>query len=161
MQKSEFSIKINLITATLMANRWCLWIETTPQLWIQSRFMYLYPFKPSLKVHTSWVASVTHFNLNNPNHYHCTCSAESCHTMFISLEREKKKKPQMSSWPLQVASPFAGAWSLQAQQDFPSMDSFLFSSAGKADTQLWLRLEFTEWRWAIVFLGSAASDLLV
>lgn len=108
MQKSEFSIKINLITATLMANRWCLWIETTPQLWIQSRFMYLYPFKPSLKVHTSWVASVTHFNLNNPNHYHCTCSAESCHTMFISLEREKKKSHKWVPGPFRLLLPLPG-----------------------------------------------------
>lgn len=42
MQKSEFSIKINLHSASLMANHWCLWIETTPQLWIQSWFTYLY-----------------------------------------------------------------------------------------------------------------------
>lgn len=126
MQKCEFSIKINLSTATLMANHWCLWIETTPQLWMSSRFTYLYPFKHSLKVHTSRGDSVTHFNLNNPNHYHCTWSAEFCYTAIIPRRGKGKKKPQMSSWPLQVTSPFAGAWFSQAQQDFPGMDSHFY-----------------------------------
>lgn len=91
MQKSEFSIKINLSTATLTANHQCLWIETTPQLWMSYRFMYLYPFKDYLKVHASQVASVTHFNHNNPNHYHCTCSAEFCHTAIIPWRGKRKK----------------------------------------------------------------------
>lgn len=65
--------------------------------------MYLYPFK-----HTSRVASVTHFNLNNPNHYHCTHATEFCHTAIIPWRGKRKKKPQLSSQPLHVTSPFAG-----------------------------------------------------
>lgn len=78
MQKSAFSI--NFSTPTLMANCWCLWIKTTLQLRISSRFMYSYPFKHSLEEHTSWVASFNHFNHSNPDHYGCTCSAVFYHT---------------------------------------------------------------------------------
>lgn len=53
---------------------------------MSSRFMYLYPFK-----HTSRVASVTHFNLNNPNHYHCTHATEFCHTAIIPWRGKRKK----------------------------------------------------------------------
>lgn len=118
MQKSEFSIKINLSTATLIANHWCLWIETAPQLWMSSRFTYLYPFKHSPKVHTSRVASVTHFNLNNSNHYHCTCSAEFYHTAIVPWRGKRKNSIKWVPGLFRLLP-----WSPQAQQDFPSMDS--------------------------------------
>lgn len=143
MQKSEFSIKINLSTATLMANHWCLWIETTPQLWMSSRFTYLYPFKHSLQVHTSRVASVTHFNLNNPSHYHCTCSADFCHTAIIPWRGKGKKATKEF---LASSGYFSLCWGLILTSTAGLLRhglTFLFSSVRKADTQTLLRLGFT------------------
>lgn len=162
MQKSEFSIRINLSTATLTADCWCLWTETTPQLWMSSRFMYLHPFKHSLKVHASWVATFTLFNHSNPDHYCCTCSAELCHTAIIPWRGKKINPNQFNSWPSQVTSTsLCRGLILTGIAGLPQHGlTFPFSSTGNADTQVLSRQGSTKWSWAIVLLGSAASDLL-
>lgn len=133
MQKCEFSIKINLSTATLMANHWCLWIETTPQLWMSSRFTYLYPFKHSLKVHTSRGDSVTHFNLNNPNHYHCTWSAEFCYTAIIPRRGKGKKSHKWVPGLFRLLLPLLGPDSHKHSRTSPAWThiSIFFSKQGR------------------------------
>lgn len=135
---------------------------------MSSRFIYLYLFKHSLKVHASRVACFTHFNCHNPDHYHCTSSAELCYTAIIPWREEegKKKTPQTPIKPSSVPGPLPGYFHIPLpgpdpdKQDFPSTE-FAFSSAGNADTQVLLRQGSTKWRRVIVLLGFAAFDLLV
>lgn len=114
---------------------------------MSSRFIYLYLFKHSLKVHASRVACFTHFNCHNPDHYHCTSSAELCYTAIIPWREEEGKKKtttntnktQFSSWPSSrlLPHPFARAWSWQAGLPQPRI-CILFSRqcrhAGLAET---------------------------
>lgn len=132
---------------------------------MSSRFMYLCLFKHSLKVHTPQDASFTYFNHSNPDRYHCTSSAEFCHTAIIPWKRDKEKKKASTNSilgpPRLVPHPFAGVWSRQALQVSPSMNSYFHSlqQAMQTHRSCWDRGSI-KWRWATVLLCSLWSPSL-
>lgn len=161
MWKSEFSI--NFSTPTLKANCWCLWTKTTLQLRLRSRFMYLYAFKHSLEVYTSWVASFNHFNHSNPDRYHCTCSAVFYHTGEAGMTpRNNQPNPiKFLAFPSYFHIPLPWPGPDKHCGTPPHGLTFPFSLADNANTGVLLRQVSMKQCWAIVLLGSAVSDLLV
>lgn len=140
MQISEFNIKINLSTATLMANHWYLWIETTPQLWINvsvstARLMYLYPFKHSLEVHTSRVASVDILTtiILTTTTAHVLQNFAILQLFFGEGEEKKKNKPKWVPGPFRLLLPLLGPDPHKHSRTSPAWTdiSILFSRQGR------------------------------